>query len=150
MKKLLFICLIIMTIACEKDNTILISDLVSPDRYYDTEIFSEQNLKIYGKWEFLYKFGGIGGSYYDPAYDFLEIVRYGIYGMIYNDEIKQLGQLNIVKQDNNETIIDFLPDDKYKTDYFLIQKIVVFNGNDTLILIDNMCDGYGDYYKRIK
>jgi len=137
-------------IACEKDSNILISDLVIQNQYYDNEIFTDQNLRIYGKWEFLYSFGGIGGSTYDPTYDFLEIVKFGIYGRIDNNNVKEIGMLHVYKQDDSETIIDFLPDDEYKNDYFLIQKVIEFNGNDTLLLWDNMCDGYTDYFKRIK
>jgi hypothetical protein len=136
-------------IACEKDSNILISDLVIQNQYYDNEIFTDQNLRIYGKWEFLYSFGGIGGSTYDPTYDFLEIVKFGIYGIIDNNNVREIGMLHVHKQDDSETIIDFLPDDEYKNDYFLIQKIIEFNGNDTLLLWDNMCDGYTDYFKRI-
>jgi hypothetical protein len=151
MKKIfLFITLFLLTTTCEKDINFLISDLVSQNRYYDNEIFTDQNLRIYGKWKFLYSFGGIGGSTYDPAYDFLEIVKFGIYGIIDNNKVKEIGMLHVDKQDDNETIIDFLPDDEYKTNYFLIQKVIEFKGNDTLLLWDNMCDGYTDYFKRIK
>jgi len=151
MKKIIvFISILILTTTCEKDINFLISDLVSQNRYYDNEIFTDQNLRIYGKWKFLYSFGGIGGSTYDPAYDFLEIVKFGIYGKIDNNKIKEIGMLHVDKQDDSKTIIDFLPDDDYKTDYFLIQKVIEFKGNDTLLLWDNMCDGYTNYFKRIK
>ena len=152
MKKIIMISLgLFFLVACEKStDRILISDQVSKTQYYDNEIFNEQNQKIYGKWAYLYKFGGIGGIKYESTYDYLEIVKFGIYGRITDNKINEIGRLIINKQDDNESIIDFFPDDKYKTDYQLIQKIIIFQGNDTLILIDNYSDGYGDYYKRIK
>ena len=75
----------------------------------------------------------------------------GFTAKIKDDEIMEIGKIRIVKQDNNVTVIDFFADDKYKTDYFLIQKAIYFKGKDTLILYDyNISDGCGDYYKRIK
>jgi len=152
MKKIAMITLtLISMLGCEKStDRILVSDQVSKTQYYDNEIFNEKSQKIYGKWKYLYRYGGIGGIKYEPGYDYLEVVKFGIYGKITDNKIKEIGRLIINKQDNNETIIDFFPDDKYKTDYQLIQKIIIFHGYDTLILADNYYDGYGDYYRRIK
>jgi len=152
MKKLILLIFILCsTVACEKrGDKILISDLVSKTQYYDNEIFTDENQKIYGKWKFLYKFGGIRGSKYEPEYDYLEVIRFGIYGKITDNEVKEYGQLLVPKQDENEIRIDFFPDAKYRTDYFLFQRVVRFKGTDTLILWDGLIDGYEDYYKRIK
>lgn len=153
MKKVTFICFVILSMtACEKrEEKILISDLVTKTQYYDNEIFNESNQKIYGKWKFIYAFGGIAGTKIDPTHDsYLEVVRFGIYGKIIENEVKEYGQLIVTKQDENETIIEFFSADIYRTDYFLIEKSIRFIGNDTLILWDGIIDGYEDYYKRIK
>jgi hypothetical protein len=152
MKKFIALTLTLLClVACEKSaDKILISDQVSKTQYYDNEIFNEQSQKIYGKWEYLYKLGGIAGVKIEPGYDYLEVVKFGIYGRIKDNNIKEIGRLIINKQDDNETVIDFFPDDIYKTDYFLISKIIRFQGNDTLILDDDYVDGFRDYYKRIK
>ena len=152
MKKLLVITLTLFSmLACEKStDRILISDQVSKTQYYADEIFNEQNQKIYGKWEYLYKIDRIGGEKIEPGYDYLEVVKFGIYGRITDKMVFDLGRLLIKKQDDNGTIIDFLPEDKYLTDYYLIQKVIRFQGNNTLILGDNYVDGYDEYFTRIK
>lgn len=154
MKKIVWIvCSLLITLSCEKEvERVSIADSVKQSQYYESEIFSTQNQKIYGQWELLYTYGGIAGSKTMPtSYYAMEFIPYGIYGKIKDDEIMEIGKIRIVKQDNNVTVIDFFADDKYKTDYFLIQKAIYFKGKDTLILYDyNISDGCGDYYKRIK
>jgi hypothetical protein len=153
MKKLvLFSFVLVLISACEKkEDKILISDLVSKNQYYDDEIFNESNQKIYGKWRFMYAEGGIAGTKINATNDsYLEVVRYGIYGKVVENDVKEYGQLLVTKQDDTETVISFFPSDRFRTDYFLISKSIRFNGNDTLILWDRMIDGYFDYYKRVK
>ena len=154
MKKIIWIaCFILIAFSCEKEVVMVsIADLVKQGQYYDNEIFSAQNQKIYGQWEFLFSYGGIAGSKIMPTSNYsMEFIPFGICGKIKDNEIVEIGKIQIIKQDTNQTVIDFVPDDKYKTDYFLIQKSIVFMGKDTLILGDyNMYDGYSNYYKRIK
>jgi len=153
MKKFIWIFgFLFLTFSCEKEiDRISIVDLVKQNQYYENEVFNSQNLKIYGKWQLLYTNGGFGGSTIYPEHDYsIEFERFGIYGKITDNQIKEIGKIVITKQDNIETIINFLPDDKYKTDSYLIQKVVVFKGTDTLVLCDNMFDGYNNIYKRIK
>jgi len=154
MKKIVWIvCSLLIMLSCKKEEErISIADQVKQTQYYENEIFSTQNQKIYGTWELLYTYGGIAGSKTMPTSLYaMEFMPYGIYGKIRDDEIMEIGKIRIVKQDNNVTVIDFFADDKYKTDYFLIQKAIYFKGKDTLILYDyNISDGCGDYYKRIK
>jgi hypothetical protein len=152
MKKILLSTFILLTVfACEKDtDKILIADHVIMTRYYDNEIFTEYNQMIYGKWQFLYQFGGYAGGKYDPQYDYLEVVKFGIYGIIKDHKVKEIGRLLISNQDGLETRIEFLPDDNYKTDYQLTEKLIRFEDSDHLELRDDAFDGYEYYYKRIK
>jgi len=152
MKKIILITIILFSVyGCEKrEDKILISDLVSKTEYYDNEIFNESNQKIYGKWKFIYAFGGIAGTKIDPTYDcYLEVVRFGIYGKIIENKVNEYGKLIISKQDETETKIEFFPADIH-VDYFLQSKSIRFKGSDTLILWDGLIDGYEDYYKRIR
>jgi len=135
--------------SCEKENQFLITDLVTKDKYYDNEIFTEENQKIYGKWEFLYYCGGIAGGTNDPTFDFLEVVRYGIYGIIENNDVKDIGHIIVDKQESDETIITFSSDDIDPL-YILGQHNLQFQGNDTLVLWDNFADGYFSFFKRVK
>jgi len=154
MKKIVWIvCSLLITLSCEKEvERVSIADSVKQSQYYESEIFSTQNQKIYGHWELLYSYGGLAGSKTMPTSDYsMEFIPYGIYGKIKDNEITEIGKIRIVRQDNDLTVINFLSDDKYKTDYFLIQKSIIFMGKDTLILCDyNMSDGYNNYFKRIK
>ena len=144
---------LLLMVACEKNiDEVTIKDVVKQNQYYANEIFAPQNLKVYGNWQLLYTSGVIGGSIIRPASDVhLQFIPFGIYGKINDNKVTEIGKIIISKQDNSATVIDFFPDDKYKTDYFLIQKSIYFMGNDTLILSDyRMGDGYENYYKRIK
>lgn len=154
MKKIVWIvCSLLIILSCKKEgDRILITNLVKQNQYYENEIFSTQNQKIYGQWELLYTYGGIAGSKIMPTSDYaMEFIPFGIYGKVKNNEITEIGKIRVVRQDNDLTVMDFLPDDKYKTDYFLIKKSIFFMGKDTLILCDyNISDGYDNYFKRIK
>jgi hypothetical protein len=154
MKKVILFSLALVSIisACEKkEDKILISDLVSKNQYYEDEIFNESNQKIYGKWKFIYSDGGQGGTRTNATIDsYLEVVRYGIYGKVVKNDVKEYGQLLVTKQDITQTLISFLPSDGYRTDYFLTSASVSFKDNDTLILWDRAYDGYFYHYKRIK
>lgn len=145
----ILILFLVSAASCEKENQFLITDLVTKNRYYDNEIFTEQNQKIYGKWKFLYFSGGIAGETYDPTFDFLEVVRYGIYGAITNNAVKDLGRIIVNKQESDETIITFSSDDIHPL-YILGQYNLQFQGNDTLVLFENFCDGYFLFFKRVK
>jgi hypothetical protein len=152
MKKLFpFIILSFILTSCEKkEDKILIADHVTKTQYYDSEIFSKTNQLIYGKWKFLSTSGGFAGGTFEPYYDYLEVVTYGIYGIITDNKIKAIGKLIVDKQDDTRTVISFFPDAKYRTDTQLIQRQIGFMGNDTLVLWDMMFDGYSSYYKRVK
>lgn len=153
MKRALLLLLVLISFTgCEKkEDKILISDLVTTTQYYDNEIFNENNQKIYGKWKFMYAEGGIGGTRINATHDsYLEVVRYGIYGKVVKNDVKEYGKLIITKQDDTETVISFFPSDVYRSDYFLVSASVRFRGNDTLILWDRAYDGYFDHYRRIK
>jgi hypothetical protein len=138
--------------SCKKSSDeISVLDYVSKTKYYQTEIFNSRNQILYGKWHFNYSSGSIAGGTFDPTYDYLEIVKFGIYGIIKNDSIRQFGRIIINTQDSIETKISFYDENNFcLTSYQPIQRTVTFQGNDTLILWDGMIDGYFNYYNRVK
>jgi hypothetical protein len=152
MKKLIFIItLSFLLTSCEKgEKSISISEQVTKTQYFDSEIFSETNQLIYGKWQFLSISGGIAGGTFEPSYDYLEFVKYGIYGVIKDNQIKEIGRLIINQQDDNGTVVTFFPDDIYMTNYQMNISAIIFKGKDTLALWDTFMDGYFAYYKRVK
>jgi hypothetical protein len=150
-KVLLIISLSFILASCEKkEDKILIADQIIKTKYYDSEIFSETNLLIYGKWEFLYITGGLAGERLKPYYEYLEVVKYGIYGRITDNKIIEIGKLIVDNHNNSGTVISFFPDARYRTDTQLLQRQMEFIGNDTLVLWDMMYDGYSSFYKRIR
>ena len=152
MKKILVLIFLLSLLqSCKKSkDEISVLDYISKTKYYQTEIFNQRNQILYGKWHFIYYAGSIAGGTFEPTYDYLEIVRFGIFGIIKNDSIKIFGRLLVNKQDSTETQISFLPETICLSDYQLIQREVSFQGNDTLVLWDGMIDGYFYYYKRIR
>ena len=152
-KFVLIIGSLLLMLACEKSVVeVSINDAVKQNQYYANEIFADQNLKVYGRWKLLYTTGGFAGSTTKPTSDYyLEFIQYGIYGKINDNQVKEIGKIGIIKQENSLTVINFTPDDDAKTNYSFIQKSINFMGNDTLVLCDyNISDGYNNYYKRIK
>ena len=151
MRKIIYIisCLLLITSCKDETETLSIRDFVEINRYYNSEIFQEKDLKIYGKWEALYSYGGIGGTRIEPSFDFLEIAKYGIYGIINNDDIIEIGKIEVISEDNN--VIRLIKDEEYSSDLYFPDLQVLFNGNDTLMLaVYGMYDGFTAYYKRIE
>jgi len=152
MKRQLFLLLLSCFLpACQKDESrILVLDHVTKTRYYQAEIFNDTDKLIYGKWKFLEYSGGFGGETYPPTYDYLEVVEYGIYGIIKRNSIREIGKLIKIREDNQGTTITFFPDARYMTDTQMIRRVIGFQGHDTLRLWDGYADGYFYLYKRIK
>ncbi len=152
MKKiyLILVSLLVIT-SCKHQNEIpSLRYAVDPKTYYPGEIVNSGNTKIYGQWQFLYKQGGFGGWIIDPTYDYLEIIPFGIYGIIDNDAIQVIGKIQIDQQDEYATLVDFLPDQITAPDYQIGPKSVWLQSPDTLILFDLCADCYADVFKRIK
>jgi len=144
---------ILLMLSCEKNiDVVSIKDVVKQNQYYANEIFDAQNLKVYGTWKLLFTNGGFAGSTTKPTSDFyLEFIPFGIYGIINDNLVTEIGKIGIIKQESSLTVINFTADDDAKTNYSFIQKSINFMGNDTLVLCDyNISDGYNNYYKRIK
>ncbi len=143
---------LLFTIGCKHQNDLpSLRNSLPKDHYYPAEIFNGDNAKIYGKWKFLYKQGGFGGWFLDPTFDFLEIVPFGIYGIIDNDAIQLTGKIQIDQQNQNGTLIELIPDNSHNAnpDYLFMPKSVWLWGPDTLILFDLCADCYADVFKRI-
>ena len=135
-------------ISCKNEDEISISDMVNQNRYYASEVFNNQNLKIYGQWQFLYSTGGYGGWTVDPTYDYIQFVKFGIYGKINHNQIEELGKIIIVSQDSLRTKIALDPDDVYDSTLYPTQLIIEFKENDTLILHEMEADGYNHHFCR--
>jgi len=151
MKKILLVlCLLSILCECNKSNEKLsISNSVKKTRYYDSEIFNVQNQKIYGKWEWLFFTNPGHNVEIRPISKYLEIVQFGIFGFVDDNNIKAIGQVIISKQDDSETIIQLIPDSVYSSHYDSMTKKVQFQGNDTLLLLDAYIGGLTVlYYKR--
>jgi hypothetical protein len=126
---------------CEKSNEMLsISNFVVKTRYYDNEIFNELNQEIYGKWQYIYFTNPGHNIDIKPFYEYLEIVKFGIFGLIGDNKIRAIGKVILSKQDNIETIIQLVPDAEY-SNYDIMTKKVQFKGNDTLLLSDTYVGG---------
>lgn len=126
-----------------------LQDTLPRDHYYPTEIFQPSNAKIYGTWKFLYKQGGFGGWIIDPTYDYLEIIPFGIYGIVDHDAIQVTGKIQIDQQDSSTTLLQFIPDQIAPELYQIPPKSVWLQGPDTLMLSDLCADCYTDVFKRI-
>lgn len=152
----LVICLILtgMTV-CKKENiTEFHLNLLSFDKYYSEEVIPADYQKIYGKWKLHNISGGIHGQGYEPDFDFLEIKKIGIYGIVKNDSLFEYGKIEPGIFDENTPgyfQVKFTPDFHTKRNPRLFsQQYIDLKGTDSLNLIAPCCDMYNYHFKRIK
>ena len=138
--------------SCEKETDVVnyFLDGFKEDKYYDSEIFNEPYLDIYGKWDLYGVSGGLHGSGHEPTFDFLEIKRYGIYGFIRNDTIIVFGKIIIDERTNETLLIAFEPDENSEIFMYYSEKYVNLYGKDTLSLDSPCCDDYNYHFIREK
>ena len=136
----------------DKETIQSISGLRLKQQSYDSEIFSQNDLKIYGKWKLFDISGGLHGSGYDLNFDFLEIKEYGIYGFVRNDSLLEYGKIMPALQTANEIRLKVDLEEDVNSKIFLAdkEKYVEFIGNDTLNLNAPCCDRYNYHFERIK
>jgi hypothetical protein len=117
---------------------------------YNSEIFSGNDTLIYGDWRYLFSIGG----YYvplqriDKGYSILSIKPIGNYAKINKENNVDWGKILVLGQKYNHLRIQFCRSG-IKPEWTLYYTLS-FNRSDTLVLDDSACDGYADYYKRIK
>jgi hypothetical protein len=148
---------IVGLLSCKKeDNSFRFHlDSINKNKYYIKEIIPTNYLNIYGKWK-LYKIsGGFSGNGYEPDYDFLEIKRIGIYGLVKNDSLFEYGRIELDTFDYR--IKEFLQI-KLVSDYYSglnprmspPEMYIDLKGTDTLNLISSWIDMYDYHYIRVK
>ena len=154
MKKTVYILISILLFSCNNETvntSVLLTDTISSIKYYQTEIFTDNNLRLYGRWQFLYIFddAGIieGPGKINPNYDYLEIKKYGIYGKVKDNKLIETGKIEIITQDNSQFEINLKPDDK---DSISINSYFVTYSNDSIIMTDASigCGVLYNSYKR--
>lgn len=140
--------------SCEKETieTLTAFQNLRTIKYFDTEIFAEPDLKIYGTWELFAVSGGVSGTGHDLNFKYLEIKKYGIYGFINNDTLLEYGKISPALQTANDIRlkVDFEKDVKSNSFFTDTEKYVEFTGNDTLNLNSPCCDRYNYHFKRVK
>jgi hypothetical protein len=155
MRRYGYIMILFLFFSCKKESLktpALLIDTISNNKYYQTEIFNNSNLRLYGQWHFLYIYNdaGIiqGPGKTNPTYDYLEIKKYGIYGLVKNNKLFQTGVIEIIEQDNSQFEIKLKPDNldsiSNSTWYY------VGYTNDSIILRDASigCGVLYNVYKR--
>ena len=149
------VCVLISTLySCDKNTIETPSVLLELEKtkYFDSEIFAQPDLKIYGKWKVFDISGGIHGGGYDLNFDYLEIKEYGIYGFVRNDSLLEYGKIMPALQTTNEIRlkVDLEKDENSNSFFGDREKYVEFNGNDTLHLNSPCCDRFNYHFKRVK
>lgn len=140
--------------SCEKETieTLPSFQNMRTTKYFDSEIFAEPDLRIYGTWELFAVSGGFSGTGHDLNFEYLEIKKYGIYGFINNDSLLEYGKISPALQTASEIRlkVDFEKDKKSNSFFTDAEKYVEFIGNDTLNLNSPCCDRYNYHFKRVK
>jgi len=136
--------------SCEEDQHISCYDELKQKAYYESEIFEEAYMGIYGKWELYEVFGGFAGSSLDVSPEnYLEFVKYGVYGFLESDSIISCGRVVISETDLNILLIDFENSAGANVPFDVLYS-PRFVGKDTLILDPHCSDCFYYSYKRVK
>jgi hypothetical protein len=140
---IILLSLMVWSYACEKE------DLVEKEKYYDSEIFLEENVSIYGKWDLIENSGGIAGTGKQiDAKVILEIKRYGRYKLYQDQSLTEFGKITIIRQERGELVILFEPDDETVFSLFdTVEKTVMIEGQD-LWLSDPCCDLFQYHFRK--
>lgn len=144
-------------LSCEKEPNIkLYLDSIDPEKYYSEEIIPIEYQKIYGTWKLYEVSGGFSGSGYEPDFDYLEIKKIGIYGLIRNDSLFEYGKIELdTFNDNNEEgflQVKFVPEFYVELNPYINppEKYLHLRGKDSLDLISPCCDMYNYHFKRVR
>ncbi|SHG08533.1 hypothetical protein SAMN05444274_1442 [Mariniphaga anaerophila] len=140
--------------SCDKDTYETPTTLQNLEKtnYFDSEIFAEPDLKIYGTWKLFAVSGGFSGTGHDLNFEYLEIKKYGIYGFVNNYSLLEYGKISPALQTANDIRlkVDFEKDEKSDSFFTDTEKYVEFMGSDTLNLNSPCCDRYNYHFKRVK
>ena len=115
--------------------------------YYATEIFDEVYQTIYGKWKLNTISGGFTGNGYDPDFEYLNFVEYGIYQFINADTLLEFGKIVIEEQLEDTLRISLQPDTGSTVFFYDSEKYVELTGDD-LDLVSPCCDRYNYHFTR--
>lgn len=154
--KLVFILSLLVGVlnSCNKETIETLSPLqkLEATKYFDSEIFAQDDMDIYGKWKLYDISGGISGNGYDLDFDYLEIKEYGIYGFVRNDSLLEYGKIGPAVQNANDLrlAVDFEKDEQSDAFFNDRDKYVEYSGKDTLHLNSPCCDRYNYHLKRVK
>ena len=88
---ILILSILVLASACGTKKKDISFTGLDPNRYYHVEIFKGDNLKLYGRWRYLYAKDGVNGTTLNPTYDYLEFIHIGIYSRLIDNQILDIG-----------------------------------------------------------
>ena len=159
MKRFIYLICLLSLFSCRKEQEQSASsllDTIETTKYYNAEIFTDSNLKLYGQWRFLYIYddAGIiaGPGKIDPNYDYLVIKKYGIYGKIKANKVIESGKIEVVKQNATMFEINLKLSIKNNSTYPSDIWYVKYMGKDSLEMVDASigCGYLSNVFKKIK
>lgn len=128
-------------------------DSIETGRYYNDEVVPTGYEKLYGTWRLYAVSGGFSGAGHKPDFDYLEIKRVGIFGVVRRDSLVGFGKIEVATFDPSadeqmcqirlvyDTQTEFMhPSEKYAQ----------LSGTDSLNLISPCCDMYNYHFKRVR
>lgn len=150
---LLSILLYLVIISCEKNEDPIIAnnnnDSTFDTTYYDSEIFPEDYLKIYGNWKLYNISGGFTGQGHEAIFEYLKVEKYGVYSLLRNDSVFEYGKIQIEAPESEENfVIRLIVDQNSDSIFFDAIKIIEFYGNDSLFLNAPCCDRFNYHFVR--
>jgi len=106
-------------------------DTIGKTHYYEHEIFWGNDLNIYNNWVLSRVVGGMSGDGFEPSFDRMEVMPYGIFKLYNKDTLLNYGKISIEESNvpNYGQIISFNQD--------TINEHVEFASWSTFFRIDN-------------
>ncbi|MDA3879991.1 MAG: hypothetical protein PF436_06345 [Prolixibacteraceae bacterium] len=118
--------------------------------YYYNEIFNIENQGVYGKWKLTSISGGITGGGYEPDFDYLEFIPYGIYQFVRADSLLEFGRVAIAEQTDDDLRITLKVDNSSTSFFSDSEKYIELSKGDVMNLIAPCCDRYNYHFERIE
>ncbi len=145
--------LILLFVSCENKELDTDSYLkkIPSDEYYPKDIIPAAYSNIYGFWRISSVFGGIAAIEHEPEFDYLELKRNGIYGIIKNNRLTDYGKIEVdtdFENDDSELVIKFVSFSPAEYEFGMIvnPKIVNLDKAGSLELLSTISDGFNYYF----
>jgi hypothetical protein len=150
----LVLVVLFVVIACAENNGVTLHlNEIDQAAFHTEEIIPAKYNALYGKWKLVSISGGFSGMGIEPNFDYLEIKKYGIYGLVRDNELFEYGKVEIDTFDINRADVlqvRFVPESYSSSGPAMSPPKKYVELRESLVLDLNgiCCDMYNYHFKK--